>query len=88
VNEPTTIRVYPGANGRFAIYDDDGESFDYREGKFTRMLCEWSDANRTLTVRHDPQGQSAKGRRLSLELADRKEAVIAVLNEGTTAVKM
>jgi alpha-glucosidase/alpha-D-xyloside xylohydrolase len=35
VSEPTMIRVYTGANGRFRWYEDDGESQEYLDGKFS-----------------------------------------------------
>ena len=28
-DEPTTIRVYPGRDGEFRLYEDDGKSLDY-----------------------------------------------------------
>jgi Domain of unknown function (DUF5110) len=30
--EPTTIRIYPGKNGEFRLYGDDGASLDYAKG--------------------------------------------------------
>jgi alpha-glucosidase (family GH31 glycosyl hydrolase) len=30
VEGPLTLQVYPGANGAFTIYEDDGSTFDYR----------------------------------------------------------
>ena len=32
VTEPTTLRVYRGANGQFTLYDDDGISQEYLKG--------------------------------------------------------
>jgi alpha-glucosidase/alpha-D-xyloside xylohydrolase len=48
------LAVYPGADGRFVLYDDDGISYNFRRGYFTRILCEWRDRARelTLTVEH------------------------------------
>jgi alpha-glucosidase (family GH31 glycosyl hydrolase) len=33
VNEPTTLKVYTGTDGSFTLYDDDGISQDYLDGK-------------------------------------------------------
>jgi len=33
VDEPLMLRVHPGADGRFVLYEDDGESFRYRHGE-------------------------------------------------------
>ena len=50
VKEPTTIRVYKGANGTFTLYEDDGISLDYLKGKATLIRFVWDDAKRTLRV--------------------------------------
>jgi alpha-glucosidase/alpha-D-xyloside xylohydrolase len=56
VTEPTTLRVYPGANGTFTLYDDDGQSLGYRAGldaKMSWIRFRWDDAARRLTIEPD-----------------------------------
>ncbi len=56
VAELTTLRVYPGANGTFALYDDDGQSLSYRDGSDSKTVWirfRWDDANRRLTLEPD-----------------------------------
>jgi alpha-glucosidase/alpha-D-xyloside xylohydrolase len=48
---PLTLVVYPGADGRASVYEDDGHSFGYQRGEWMRMLAEWNDARRTLRLR-------------------------------------
>ncbi|MBI4662689.1 MAG: DUF5110 domain-containing protein [Verrucomicrobia bacterium] len=53
VAEPTTLRVYPGSDGAFTLYDDDGESLGYRDGSDPKTIwirCRWDDVARRLTV--------------------------------------
>jgi alpha-glucosidase/alpha-D-xyloside xylohydrolase len=53
VTDPTTLRVYPGANGTFTLYDDDGKSLGYRDGsgaKTVWLRFQWDDAQRRLTL--------------------------------------
>ncbi|PXA87122.1 glycoside hydrolase [Nostoc sp. 3335mG] len=50
VGEPTELRIYPGADGRFALYEDDGDSFDYRRGRYRLTQLRWADATRTLSI--------------------------------------
>ena len=50
VDEPTTLRIYPGADGAFLLYDDDGRSFAYERGDWMGIDCRWDDARRTLTL--------------------------------------
>jgi len=35
VDEPLALTVYPGADGSFNLYEDDGASFNYRRGEWT-----------------------------------------------------
>ena len=53
---PTTIRVYPGRDGEFRLYEDDGKSLDYTRGKFTRTRLKWDDKARRLTI--EPDGEA------------------------------
>ncbi len=47
---PYEIRVYPGADAAFTIYEDDNETYDYERGQRATYELQWSDASRTLTV--------------------------------------
>jgi len=49
-NGPITLLVYPGANGRFDLYNDDGTSYGYARGEFTRIHLVYNDAKRMLTI--------------------------------------
>ena len=53
VTEPTTIRVYAGADGEFRWYEDDGASQEYLQGKFAWTRLNWNDAARRLTIERD-----------------------------------
>lgn len=50
VSEPTTLRIYPGADGDFTLYEDDGISLDYLKGKASWIHMTWKDKARTLTL--------------------------------------
>jgi alpha-D-xyloside xylohydrolase len=47
---PIELRVYPGANGTFALYDDAGEGFGYEKGEYSLVRLAWNDRARTLSV--------------------------------------
>jgi alpha-glucosidase/alpha-D-xyloside xylohydrolase len=51
--EPTAVRVYPGRDSEFRLYEDDGRSLDYTRGKFTRTRFRWDDQARRLTIEPD-----------------------------------
>ena len=46
-----SLTVYPGADGSFLLYEDDGESFNYRSGEWMGIHMEWNDARRVMTLR-------------------------------------
>jgi len=48
--DPLEVRVYPGADGSFDLYEDAGDSFDYEHGAYTTIPFRWDDASRTLTI--------------------------------------
>lgn len=48
--DPLTLWVYAGADGEFSFYEDDGASYGYERGEFTRIPFRWDDARRTLTI--------------------------------------
>ncbi len=50
VDEPTALRIYAGADGRFTLYEDDGSSLDYLQGRATWTRVTWDDAGRSLTI--------------------------------------
>ncbi len=54
VAEPTTLVVYPGADGESTWYEDDGHSFDYRRADAMRVMMSWHDAPRRLALRLAP----------------------------------
>jgi alpha-D-xyloside xylohydrolase len=43
------VRVYPGANGEFTLYNDDGKSYAYEQGKSEITHLRWDNASRKLT---------------------------------------
>ncbi len=41
---PWEIRVYPGADGSFAVYEDEGDSYRYEQGAYSWFTLSWEDA--------------------------------------------
>jgi alpha-D-xyloside xylohydrolase len=51
-NEPqriASLRVYPGADTDFALYDDDGTTYTYEKGQFELTHLHWDDGARKLS---------------------------------------
>jgi alpha-D-xyloside xylohydrolase len=48
--DQVTLYVYAGSNGQFSLYEDDGRTYGYERGAFSRIPLAWDDATRTLTI--------------------------------------
>ncbi len=44
------IRVYPGADGSFTLYEDEGDNYNYEKGLYSTITFTWHDKSRTLVV--------------------------------------
>ena len=62
---PLTLTAYPGANGLCFLYEDDGNTFEFRRGSFMRVEMQWDDAGRKLALR---MGSGSKMLRASIPL--------------------
>ncbi len=43
------VRIYPGADGEFTLYSDDGKSYAYEKGDFKTTRLRWDDAAQKLS---------------------------------------
>ena len=43
------IVVYPGANGTFTLYEDEGDNYNYEKGAYTTIKITWDERSRTIT---------------------------------------
>jgi hypothetical protein len=66
VDGPTTFVVYPGMDGTYSLYEDDGESFGYRRGEWTRTEAKWNNATRKLSL-HAASGSKTPYKRRTFE---------------------
>jgi len=73
-DEPWQVRVYPGADGAFELYEDAGDGYDYEDGDYATTLLSWDDATDTLTI--EERGGSFP------ELVEESEVQVAVVDEG------
>jgi alpha-D-xyloside xylohydrolase len=48
--DPIELRVYPGANGAFTLYEDEGDNYDYEKGIYATIPLKWDDKADVLTI--------------------------------------
>ena len=66
------LRVYPGADGAFTLYEDEGDNYNYEKGIYSTITFQWNDKTRTLTI-HDRKGDypgMLKHRQFTITLPD------------------
>lgn len=44
------IIVYPGANGEFTLYEDEGDNYNYEKGLYSTITFKWNDKTGVLTI--------------------------------------
>ena len=44
------VRIYPGADGSFTLYEDEGDNYNYEKGAFSTIQFKWDDANSRLDI--------------------------------------
>jgi alpha-D-xyloside xylohydrolase len=48
--DPIELRIYPGANGDFKLYEDQGDNYDYEHGVHSVIPIHWENSTGTLTI--------------------------------------
>ena len=69
------MRIYPGADAEFSLYEDEGDNYNYEQGYYSNIIFTWSDRTRTLHISARQGGYKGM-------LLDRKFTL--VLPDGTT----
>lgn len=44
------IRIYPGADGEFTLYEDENDNYNYEKGQFSTIHFQWDNRNRELRI--------------------------------------
>jgi alpha-D-xyloside xylohydrolase len=48
--DPIELRIYPGADGSFTLYEDENDNYNYEKGVYSTIAFHWDDAKRLLTI--------------------------------------
>jgi len=77
---PLTVHIYPGKNGSFELYEDDGKSYDYEKGIFSITKYAFEENNGQLIIRKSiPDGNympPEKGHLFCIHMRDKPLDVI------------
>jgi alpha-D-xyloside xylohydrolase len=48
--DPLELRIYPGADGTFTLYEDENDNYNYETGQYSLVTFSWNDSKRTLSA--------------------------------------
>ncbi len=48
--DPVELRIYPGADGDFTIYEDENDNYNYEKGVYATIPLHWDNAKQMLTI--------------------------------------
>ena len=66
--EPLTLVVYPGAESSCTIYEDDGNSFNYRRDEWMKIGMRWDSGQRKLSMHLQPGSRMLPPQRTKMEV--------------------
>jgi len=73
------IRIYEGANGKFTLYEDENDNYNYEKGVYATISFNWDDSKKILTI-SDRQGTFPG------ILAERKFNIVRVTENKATGM--
>jgi alpha-D-xyloside xylohydrolase len=94
--DPVELRIYPGADGSFTLYEDENDNYNYEKGVYSTIDFHWDDAKHELKI--DARKGSfpgmlktrtfkvvlvRKGVGTGVEVADKPDKVISYSGEAT-----
>ena len=80
------IRVYPGADGQFTLYEDEFDNYNYEKGAYTEIPMTWDDKARRLTIgaRRGSYPGMLASRTFTVRTPDGKEKTVTYTGKKVT----
>jgi alpha-D-xyloside xylohydrolase len=75
IDEPLVLKLYPGADAAFTLYDDEGDNYNYEEGAKSTIQITWNELTRQLVI------DSRKG---SYEGMEKQLRFVVEMPDGST----
>jgi alpha-glucosidase (family GH31 glycosyl hydrolase) len=87
---PLTLVVYPGTDGTFTLYEDDGVSFAYRQGGWMGIAMSWQERSRELTLKLAPNSKMLPplSRQIEARLAGSQKTQTVTFTGKNVVVKL
>jgi alpha-D-xyloside xylohydrolase len=84
------VNVYPGADGVFRLYEDDGVTFGHQRGEWMAVDMRWNDRERRLSLRlaAGSRMRPPAQRRMHVRVAGTQTTRDIVFNGTATEVRL
>jgi alpha-D-xyloside xylohydrolase len=84
-DDPIELRIYPGKDAEFSLYEDEGTNYNYEKGQFSLIPLKWNDRLRQLEIgtRVGSFPTMLSERTFSVHLAGKSSTPQAVSYRGT-----
>lgn len=82
------IRVYPGADGEFTLYEDENDNYNYEKGIYSTITFKWNDKSKELII-DDRKGEfpgMLRKRTFNIVLVDNAHGTSVISGKITKAV--
>jgi alpha-D-xyloside xylohydrolase len=79
--DPIELRIYGGADGKFILYEDENDNYNYEKGKYSTIDFSWDDSNHKLII------DKSKGRFPGM-LKTRKFNIVLVTKDIGTGLEI
>jgi alpha-D-xyloside xylohydrolase len=87
--DPIELRIYPGADGTFELYEDENDNYNYEKGKYASIPFSWNDQLKTLTI-GDRRGEfdgMLKQRKFNIVLVNQTTGIGVDISKSSTPVQ-
>ena len=86
---PVELRIYPGHDTSFKIYEDDGTTYDYEKGLSATIPIDWNDKTRVLTIgaRHGHYPGMEMHREFSITMVDPAHGLGEAVSEPSRSIQ-
>ncbi len=79
--DPIELRIYSGTDGKFTLYEDENDNYNYEKGKYSTIEFFWDDLNHILTI------STSKGKFPGM-LKTRKFNIVIVSKDNGTGLEI
>jgi len=83
------LRIYPGADGSFLLYEDENDTYGYEDGAYSVIPLKWDEQEKTLTIgkRRGTFPGMLKKRHFSLVLVNQKKGTGLIFGQADRIIE-